>query len=64
MKFNVFSLLIQLSDEVTRESLVVSAGASKDKKRRQELKNTGQSYVNTKGKLVEAKRVQPQDCSR
>nr|XP_027233202.1 uncharacterized protein LOC113824637 isoform X2 [Penaeus vannamei] len=56
--------LQQDSDDLTRETLAVAAGSTKDKKKRQELKNTGQSYVNTKGKLVDAKRVWPQDCSR
>lgn len=55
---------MQDSDDLTRETLAVAAGSTKDKKKRQELKNTGQSYVNTKGKLVDAKRVWPQDCSR
>ncbi|XP_076064317.1 uncharacterized protein LOC143038671 isoform X2 [Oratosquilla oratoria] len=54
----------EIGDEVTSETLAAAAGCTKDKKKRQELKNTGQSYVNTKGKLVEAKRVWPQDCSR
>ncbi|XP_053640883.1 uncharacterized protein [Cherax quadricarinatus] len=54
----------QVPDDVTSETLAVSAGSTKDKKKRQELKNTGQSYINTKGKLVDAKRVWPQDCSR
>lgn len=49
---------------MTSETLAVTAASTKDKKKRQELKNTGQSYVNTKGKLVDAKRVWPQDCSR
>ena len=56
--------LLQVPDDVTSETLAVAAGSTKDKKKRQELKNTGQSYVNTKGKLVDAKRVWPQDCSR
>nr|XP_045595540.1 WASH complex subunit 2-like isoform X2 [Procambarus clarkii] len=54
----------QVPDDVTSETLAVTAGSTKDKKKRQELKNTGQSYINTKGKLVDAKRVWPQDCSR
>ncbi|XP_068248113.1 neurofilament medium polypeptide-like [Palaemon carinicauda] len=54
----------QVPDDVTREMLAFAAGSTKDKKKRQELKNTGQSYINTKGKLVNAKRVWPQDCSR
>lgn len=54
----------EVSNEVTSETLAVAAGSTKDKKKRQELKNTGQSYINTKGKMVQAKRVWPQDCSR
>ncbi|XP_063852873.1 uncharacterized protein LOC135095741 [Scylla paramamosain] len=54
----------QIPDDLTSETLAVAAGSTKDKKKRQELKNTGQSYFNTKGKLVDAKRVWPQDCSR
>ncbi|CAL4060036.1 unnamed protein product [Meganyctiphanes norvegica] len=55
---------VYVSDEVTSETLAVAAGSTKDKKKRQELKNTGQSYINTKGKMVQAKCVWPQDCSR
>ncbi|KAK4309335.1 hypothetical protein Pmani_019030 [Petrolisthes manimaculis] len=54
----------QVPEDMTSETLAVAAGSTKDKKKRQELKNTGQSYINTKGKLVDAKRVWPQDCSR
>ncbi|KAF2360070.1 hypothetical protein FHG87_009176 [Trinorchestia longiramus] len=53
----------ELSDDVTRESLNAVA-ATLNRTTRRELKNTGQSYINTRGKMVEAKRVAPQDCSK
>ncbi|KAB7507316.1 hypothetical protein Anas_05826 [Armadillidium nasatum] len=54
----------ECDEDLTVESLGNAVGSINDKKRRLELKNTGQSYINTKGKLIEAKKVWPQDCSR
>ncbi|XP_018020399.1 uncharacterized protein LOC108676773 [Hyalella azteca] len=53
----------ELSEDVTRESLNAVA-ATLTRTTRRELKNTGQSYVNTRGKTIEAKHVAPQDCSK
>ena len=60
--FLIIILCVQLNFDVTHESL--SSGVILDRDRREELKNTGQSYFNTKGKLVEAKKISYQDCSK